>query len=260
MDELLKRLIELKKAIDATIVVIKSTMEKNGNAKKASEDYLITAQKVWETLKEKDADETQDQILSDDRPEDEKASLPEPEPEPVTPSQPSLSIGSYIDVKSGTKWYANSYGGGAWGYATGGKILYTSSNPYGYNIDGKGWIRKSDIVGYDTGGYTGAWNSANGKLAFLHQKELVLNAQDTQNMLNAIKIVRAITDNLGASLLNRLGAISANAGPGMLANADALEQNVHIDAQFPNVTNANEIENALNNLVNMASQHIQKNR
>jgi hypothetical protein len=39
MDELLKRLIELKKAIDATIVVIKSTMEKNGNAKKASEDY-----------------------------------------------------------------------------------------------------------------------------------------------------------------------------------------------------------------------------
>ena len=39
MDELLKRLIELKKAIDATIVVIKSTMEKNGNAKEVSEDY-----------------------------------------------------------------------------------------------------------------------------------------------------------------------------------------------------------------------------
>ena len=33
MEELLNKLIELKNAIDATIVIIKSTMEKNGNAK-----------------------------------------------------------------------------------------------------------------------------------------------------------------------------------------------------------------------------------
>ena len=39
MEELLNKLIELKNAIDATIVIIKSTMEKNGNAKEVSEDY-----------------------------------------------------------------------------------------------------------------------------------------------------------------------------------------------------------------------------
>ena len=93
----------------------------------------------------------------------------------------------------------------------------------------------------------------------LHQKELVLNAHDTKNMLNAIRIVRTITDNLGVSLLNRMGAIAANTGSGLLGNSDALEQIVHIDAQFPNVTNSSEIEDALNNLVNRAAQHITKN-
>jgi hypothetical protein len=64
--------------------------------------------------------------------------------------------------------------------------------------------RSSDY--YDTGGYTGYWQSAdtgmytgewpmgsvraNGRLAFLHQKELVLNAHDTENFLDAMQIVR----------------------------------------------------------------------
>ena len=39
---------------------------------------------------------------------------------------------------------------------------------------------------YATGGYTGTWNNTNGRLAFLHQKELVLNQQDTQNILDAV--------------------------------------------------------------------------
>jgi hypothetical protein len=45
-----------------------------------------------------------------------------------------------------------------------------------------------------TGLYTGSWNGPdieeNGKLAFLHQKELVLNADDTENVLSAIKLIR----------------------------------------------------------------------
>ena len=122
-----------------------------------------------------------------------------------------------------------------------------------------GWFKKKDLTAYDTGGYTGDWGSNNGRLAMLHQKELVLNAHDTKNMLNAIKIVRTITDNLGISLLNRMGAIAANTGNGLLGSADALEQTVHIDAQFPNVTSSSEIEDALNNLVNRAAQHITKN-
>jgi len=42
--------------------------------------------------------------------------------------------------------------------------------------------------------YTGEWPNGsvrrNGRLAWLHQKELVLNAHDTENFLDAMEIVR----------------------------------------------------------------------
>ena len=41
----------------------------------------------------------------------------------------------------------------------------------------------------DTGGYTGSWGS-DGRVAILHQKELVLNAEDTANMLASVGILR----------------------------------------------------------------------
>lgn len=53
-----------------------------------------------------------------------------------------------------------------------------------------GWFRKGDVSAYDTGGYTGNWSGRNGKLAFLHKKELVLNEKDTENMLKAIQALR----------------------------------------------------------------------
>ena len=47
------------------------------------------------------------------------------------------------------------------------------------------------VKAFDTGGYTGAWG-AEGKLAMLHEKEIVLNKSDTQNLLTSIEIVRSI--------------------------------------------------------------------
>ena len=170
-------------------------------------------------------------------------------------------MGSYIEVKSGTRWYANSYGGGNSGAARSGKIAYINLNgSHPYNIGGLGWVRKSDIVGYDTGGYTGEWSNNNGRLAMLHQKELVLNANDTANMLSAITILRDITANLGATLLNKMASISAGSASsiGQGLAAAGMEQNVVINAEFPNATSSKEIEDALNNLVNRASQHITK--
>jgi len=41
-----------------------------------------------------------------------------------------------------------------------------------------------------TGMYTGTWNNNGGRLAFLHQKELVLNQDDTKNILDAVAMVR----------------------------------------------------------------------
>jgi hypothetical protein len=60
------------------------------------------------------------------------------------------------------------------------------------------------IPKYDTGGYTGAWG-AEGRLAMLHQKELVLNAKDTENFLVATGILREIVNKIElVSLYNTL--------------------------------------------------------
>ena len=109
-----------------------------------------------------------------------------------------------------------------------------------------------------TGGYTGEWGSE-GRLAMLHEKELVLNQNDTKNILDAVQMMRNSMMNGQAMQLGMyrtqyqqaLSAISAQNAP--------LEQNVHIDATFPNVQNSNEIEEAFNNLINLASQRINSN-
>lgn len=132
-----------------------------------------------------------------------------------------------------------------------------------------GWVTKDDIEkvgGYDTGGYTGDWKDTSGKLAFLHQKEIVLNKYDTTNFLTAIKMVRdmaSMLNNLNANVMDRLAGLSADFTvpvKGGSTTTDTLEQNVHIDAHFPNVKDSREIEEAFNNLVNIASQRIYQNK
>ena len=43
-----------------------------------------------------------------------------------------------------------------------------------------------------------------------------------------------------------------------ISGENTLEQNVHIEANFPNVSNSNEIEEAFNNLVNIAAQRVNR--
>ena len=113
---------------------------------------------------------------------------------------------------------------------------------------------------FNTGGYTGDWGNE-GRLAMLHQKEIVLNASDTENFLKAVEIVREL-----ASIID-LNAQAASFGLGNI-NASAvqnhnqtIEQEVTIHAEFPNATNHSEIEEAFNNLINTASQYAnRKNR
>ena len=115
------------------------------------------------------------------------------------------------------------------------------------------------IARLNTGGYTGEWGNS-GKLAFLHQKELVLNAQDTENILNTVAIMRNLMASMNESILSRLAGITAGSIQGLdsIGNNSGLEQNVHIEANFPNATSSNEIEEALRNLVNVASQRVTK--
>lgn len=117
----------------------------------------------------------------------------------------------------------------------------------------KGQIRYAKL--YDTGGYTGEWGPE-GRLAMLHQKEIVLNAHDTANLLTAVDIVRSMADKLemNASLASQ-GIIGLTASIAPYHGGDTLEQNVTIHAEFPNATNHSEIEEAFGNLVNLASQY-----
>ena len=114
-------------------------------------------------------------------------------------NQPDLSVGSYVEVKPGTKWYADSYGGGGSGNAKSGTIKYINTNgSHSYNIDGAGWIKKTDIEGYAKGttgvsedqlamidelGEELVFHAANGKLAFLTKGSSVVPHDITENIM-----------------------------------------------------------------------------
>jgi len=115
------------------------------------------------------------------------------------------------------------------------------------------------VLGLSTGGYTGEWNDSNGKLALLHQKELVLNQTDTKNLLDSVTILRSITSTLGGDILDKLSNIKSGFSS-MYESAESIEQNVHIEASFPNVNSKKEIEEAFSNLVNLAAQRAMRRK
>ena len=125
-------------------------------------------------------------------------------------------------------------------------------------LDGNGYWDYPTIYDllarFNTGGYTGMWPGNYGKLAVLDKKELVLNADDTELFLDAAKIMRSV-----ASLINTQTAQSQAASiittQSTLGTTQSFNQNVHIEASFPSVTDRVEIEEAFNNLINTASQY-----
>lgn len=125
------------------------------------------------------------------------------------------------------------------------------------------WSSKIDQ--FDTGGYTGNWNSKEGRMAMLHEKELVLNAKDTKNILAAVNSVRAMQSIITSLDLNALAVkkqMLSNLTAPIVAKEgitdNSLDQNVQIEANFPNVRDARQIEEAFDNLVNMATQYANK--
>ena len=170
-------------------------------------------------------------------------------------SSSSSSSGQYSNYRLGGQSYTIRKGDTLWGiaksrYGNGGLWSEIWNNNRGNLRSGNpNLIYPGEVIRLDTGGYTGEWNSADGKLAMLHQKELVLNAQDTENILSAVSMMRNMLSNIGSQGLGQIQS-----------SGNALEQNVQIEASFPNVSSTYEIEAALNNLVNAATQHIHKNK
>ena len=135
------------------------------------------------------------------------------------------------------------------------------------NYTGKGQqYNLSGYTAYATGGYTGSWSGGldeqDGRLALLHQKELVLNADDTVNILKAIDMMRemvvgqdtskltaAITGSAKAipsQVLSTIGTTFAKmiAGVKNITNSSD-NKNLTINADFSGVKSADEIYQAI---------------
>lgn len=143
------------------------------------------------------------------------------------------------------------------------------------------WDRRSSTLGKPStggGGVNRLERYASGGLADFtgpawldgskSKPELVLNSKDTENVLTAVKSVRAL-DSTTLGILNKyvsnaslamsvgLGNISAGS---VYGGSDTLQQNVHITAEFPNATNSAEIQDAFDNIINRATQYITTKR
>lgn len=122
-----------------------------------------------------------------------------------------------------------------------------------------GWVDPKDIEAYRTGGYTGSWSNDEGRLAMLHQKEIVLNASDTENILKAVQAVREMTMQMKAGALSSISSgITNNFTPGL--TGETIQQEVHITAEFPNVESSNDIREALLSLNDQAMQYSSRKR
>ena len=108
-----------------------------------------------------------------------------------------------------------------------------------------------------TGGYTGSWGP-DARWALLHEKELVLNKFDTENMLNMVNTLRDI--DWRAKIAELWPAIEEKFIMPALNQAEELLQEVHIEANFPGISDRNELEEAFHNLINTASQYANRKR
>ena len=199
-----------------------------------------------------------------------------------------LNVGDEVTYTGG-KYYEDSYGGGKSGERGPGKkvkvtIIKDDGRPYPIHVESSdsayGWLKKEQLSGFKSGGFTGSWQGGidrdDGRLALLHQKELVLNADDTDNFLKAMQDLRKAQNEIKtvsssgviSAMFNSISdAITAKMQNLQSAQADILNakgpagggltgtiQNITINADFPEVSDANEIRKAFDQIIGMASQ------
>ena len=127
---------------------------------------------------------------------------------------------------------------------------------------------KNIMEAFGTGGYTGSWGDS-GKLGVLHEKELVLNQEDTANILSAVAAVRSIAG-LGSSIsnivtngLNNMMASIGSIKPATASSSQTINNGgnntFNIHAEFPNANDVNEIREAILSLPTLASQYLSQN-
>lgn len=178
----------------------------------------------------------------------------------------TLSVGDTAKVNDPSHYYTYSRGAfipqTAYSYSTLGlsgaitqKVTQNGTTYYAISSNGLiKWFPESALTKMATGGYTGTWGPE-GKIAMLHEKELVLNQDDTVNFLSAIGMLRDIAHMIDLQALQNQFTSMMTPMFSSYGVGDVLEQMVQIEAHFPNVTSHSEIEEAFKNLVNISSQY-----
>ena len=181
------------------------------------------------------------------------------------------NIGDKV-IYLGEDYYYDSWGNGPSGNRGAGenKVVevenISPNSPYPIavksNDSAYGWLKKHQIAKMAKGGYTGDWANTNGKLGILHEKELILNANRTQNLFKAFDSLTnpaKVVQNLMSGLEIMLRKQQFSFLDGKLKQAEdngATEKNTIINANFPGVHAAVEIEKALNDLINLSTQQV----
>lgn len=122
------------------------------------------------------------------------------------------------------------------------------------------YVKYSDVVGHATGGIVKTPQVIG---VAEEGPELVLNNEDTNKILEAVRLVRAQTQQALASrtietalrTLQQEALLSDYQRSYAAGQQGALEQNVHIEASFPNINTAAEVEAALNSLIVQAAHY-----
>lgn len=117
---------------------------------------------------------------------------------------------------------------------------------------------KLQYVGYFAdGGYTGEWGGSSGnqvgRPAIVHEKEWILNQNDTKNFLEGMKIQRSILTKAGGNMESVISRMAQTAGGASTGNR--VDQKVEINANFPDVRDSKQIQDALSNLSLRAQSH-----
>lgn len=191
---------------------------------------------------------------------------PNPSPDPDSGEEKIFTAKTELPLK---KWQKPASGQGKSYFKTeyDGKEIYVAQKDIDstvvngsvkyFVVKGAQWYE--ELPQYDTGGYTGEWGPE-GKLAWLHQKELVLNASQTEDLLMTMELLDSIIKQIDMMTMNnKINQMSAAMNQAInTMYKEQVAQEVHIEANFPNATDRNEIYQAFEMLANDTSQFINR--
>ena len=125
--------------------------------------------------------------------------------------------------------------------------------------------KMSQYLGFATGGYTGDWAGGDGRLALLHSKEIVLNEADTANFLSAVNMIReiasfgnSIEESIMSGISSFMNQFSGGFGNIKGGNNTSKQTVFNINAPITSTATTDEIQNAILQLPNLASQYVSR--